>query len=493
MYVGSFERKRPWLWIFFFILAAIGILIKGPVGLLVPGFAGFVYLVFLNVSKLRNAKAWALALILCAFVGTILGGIGMLLFLVPCIIILALTGGFRPVATPWFAAGFVLLIALLLPCLIPMLMHAERDQPGMAYEVLVRQNIGRFSEVFSHPEASSAPAAEVKRVAHEVPHQEPFYYYYYAFPMIFLPWVLLLPAACAPLFRKNVIEAAERKKQLFLFALAVGVVLFFSFSSSKRELYAIPALMPAAVLVARFIENLIDGKNHLQWLRATKIAVSIFAAVVAVIAALLCVVILFPGVLYFVMRLFTIETETIEPYVNAALQYAAPLFVICLALLAAAVAALYALRKSRWALAFGCLAALSLTISGTAEFLVNPYIVDQYKSARPFTDESFAVIDGNPFVWYGGAREGVLWYSHRQIREILNTNGKDEDFDELAQYLTSNPGERKFILTTGKRWEKFQRENAKKHYVDMPLYEIGGKKVGAKELILISTQPEQDK
>jgi len=51
MYRGAFERRRgrPWLW--FFALAAIGIYIKGPVGLLAPEFAGS-----RKAAKLANAN-----------------------------------------------------------------------------------------------------------------------------------------------------------------------------------------------------------------------------------------------------------------------------------------------------------------------------------------------------------------------------------------------------------------------------------------------------
>ena len=489
MYLLAFKTKQPRFWIYFFILAAVGILIKGPVGLLVPAFAGFTYLLFLSVPKVPNAKRWTLVLIVCAFVGTVLGGAGMLLFLIPSIVILALTGGFRSLATRWFVIGFVVLFAILLPWLIPMLIHAEREQPGLAYEILVRQNIGRFAEVFSHKELSSGSAAVLKRISHDIPHQGPFFYYYFAFPMIFLPWVLFLPSASVPLFRKGALEAGERKKRLFLFALALGVVLFFSFSSSKRELYAIPALLPAAMLVARYLEDLFDKADYLKSLRAPRVAVVASAAVVAVLAALFTLVIAFPNILYSAVGLFTTRAEQIMPHVNSSLKYSAPLVMICATLVIVAVAALYAGRKSLWGWSFGCLAVLSLVMSCATEFLIYPNIVDQYKSARPFTVESFAAIGNSKFAWYGEVREGVLFYSGRDyIPEIGMNKDEEEASAELAGFIEAGKDE-KFILATRTRWEAFL--TARPQYrEDKRLHEQVTRDVGAKKLLLISVKPE---
>jgi len=488
MYRGAFETKNPRLWIYFFILAAVGILIKGPVGLMVPLFAGFTYLLFLSVPKVPKAKRWALALIVCAFAGTILGGAGMLLFLIPAIVILALTGGFRPIATRWFVIGFVVLFAILLPWLIPMLMQAEREQPGLAYEILVRQNIGRFAEVFSHKELAAGSPALLKRVAHDIAHQGPFFYYYFAFPMIFVPWVFLLPSACAPLFRKNALAADEGKKRLFLFALALGVILFFSFSSSKRELYVIPALLPAAMLIARYFEDLINRANYLKSLKAPRIAVRAFAAVVAVLAALFTLVIVFPSILYSAAGLFTKQADNIAPYVNSCRQYAGLLVTMCAVLAVVAIVALYAVRKSLWGWSFGCLAMLSLIISGATEFLIYPNIIDQYKSAKPFTEESFAAIGNGKFAWYGEVREGVLCYSGRDaIPEIGVSTDENEAAGELTEWLETDKDE-KFILTTRNRWDHFL-EARPEYREDKRLREQIARDVGAKELLLIAFKP----
>jgi hypothetical protein len=387
----------------------------------------------------------------------------------------------------WFGVGFALCILTLLPWLIPMLVHAENEVPGAAKEILVRQNLGRFIKFLSREETGEAQTEMAKKISHDIPHQQPFYYYYYAFPMLLLPWAILLPWACAPIFRRGALSPPEWRKRLFLMSLVIGVVLFFSLSSSKRELYSIPAIPITAILVARLFEDLIDRERRgASTVKAAKAVMMTFGGIMGLFSLVFLIAIIVPQPL---MKAFHKKEEVLSG-INAALAYSVPLAVLCILMLAGAVACLWSSVKAHWAAAFAATAALTLLVGGAAEFLVMPDIVDQFKSARPYAEASFAIIGGGQYAWYGEAREGVLWYSHRQIPEIIDENGKDGDYDELAAYLNSGSGT-KYILTTRKRWDEFQKNNAIKHYTEVVLYERFADKVGEKTLILLSTTPSE--
>jgi 4-amino-4-deoxy-L-arabinose transferase-like glycosyltransferase len=77
-------------------------------------------------------------------------------------------------------------------------------------------------------------------------HQAPWYFYLGAFPAEFLPWTLFLPQALVIAVTLRVKERAQR----WWFALCwLGVILlFFSLSSGKRDIYILPAFPAAALL-----------------------------------------------------------------------------------------------------------------------------------------------------------------------------------------------------------------------------------------------------
>lgn len=492
MYKGIFENGRPWLWLIAGILSAVVTLIKGPV-VFVPAFVGLLYLLFVNVPKLPRARTWAIVLAACAFLGTILDGVGMLLFLIPCLTILVHTGGLRPLATRWFAFGVLALLVLVLAWLVPMVMQMNRELEGNAVEILSRQTVGRYVSFLSRPDEEMAQSAELKHFSHDIPHQAPFYYYYWTFPLMFLPWALALPSACAPIFRKGALDALEKKKRVFLFAIGIGVIMFFSFSSSKRELYALPAVPAFAILVSRYFDDLIAKGGLAKIARVTRMALSAFAALMAALALAFLAVIIHPPILYAVGGIFTKRVHEISDFVDASLTQAVPLAAASVLVLAAAFAAIWAIRQTRWGRAFVALAAISAIVTCVTEFVVYPQIVDQFKSARAFSEASFADIDGREFRWYGGdAREGVLFYGRRIIPEIANTDNGRSDYDELAAYLQDGTGQ-KFFVVQGEKYKSFCKANADGKYLKTPLYEWRRTMIGKKELMLISNRPRDAK
>lgn len=76
-------------------------------------------------------------------------------------------------------------------------------------------------------------------------HIKPVYYYFYTFPLQFLPWILFLPPAVINGFSKG---AREKKNFLFLLVWFAVMFIFFSLSKGKRSLYLLP-LFPAVSLI----------------------------------------------------------------------------------------------------------------------------------------------------------------------------------------------------------------------------------------------------
>lgn len=78
-------------------------------------------------------------------------------------------------------------------------------------------------------------------------HTAPWYFYLGAFPAEFLPWTLFLPQALI----YGVQHAHPRSHEGWWFALCwlVAIVVFFSLSTGKRDIYILPAFPAAALLV----------------------------------------------------------------------------------------------------------------------------------------------------------------------------------------------------------------------------------------------------
>ena len=113
---------------------------------------------------------------------------------------------------------------------------------GFFPELLWKQNVGRVTGEFGG-------------------HVKPFYYFFYHFPLDFLPWSLLLPLSYHVLKRSPEYDGGRRRLVVWI----VMVIVFFSFSSSKRNLYILPAYPAAAMLVAAAADHWARADE--RWLR----------------------------------------------------------------------------------------------------------------------------------------------------------------------------------------------------------------------------------
>jgi 4-amino-4-deoxy-L-arabinose transferase-like glycosyltransferase len=85
----------------------------------------------------------------------------------------------------------------------------------------------------------------LERALHGMHHVQPFWYYAKVIPVQMLPWSGLLPGAFVLAWRRRA-AAADR----FLLVYALFVVLLFTLSTEKRDLYVLPAYPAFALLAA---------------------------------------------------------------------------------------------------------------------------------------------------------------------------------------------------------------------------------------------------
>jgi 4-amino-4-deoxy-L-arabinose transferase-like glycosyltransferase len=88
-------------------------------------------------------------------------------------------------------------------------------------------------------------------------HRQPFYYYFTTLPVDLLPWTLFaIPALFAYKTRRMFFEDPLL---LFLTLWFVVVFAFFAFSDTKRDLYLLPLFPPVALLIGKYIDDLVAG------------------------------------------------------------------------------------------------------------------------------------------------------------------------------------------------------------------------------------------
>lgn len=128
------------------------------------------------------------------------------------------------------------LVALALPGLWLLLVSQNQPPAGYLDELLFSQNIDRAQGEYGH--------------------REPFYYFLTYFPLDGLPWVALLPFAWSALGSSEEDRVLRRR----LAGWMILVVVFFSLSPGKRNLYILLAYPALALLVASGWRNFHKGR-----------------------------------------------------------------------------------------------------------------------------------------------------------------------------------------------------------------------------------------
>lgn len=98
----------------------------------------------------------------------------------------------------------------------------------------------------------------IERALHGMHHKQPPWYYLWVLPVQLLPWSAIAPGALVLAWRQR--KPIDR----FLIVAALFVVLFFSISPEKRDLYILPAFPAFALLIASFLQRVVSSMSTAQ-------------------------------------------------------------------------------------------------------------------------------------------------------------------------------------------------------------------------------------
>ncbi|NIA20396.1 MAG: hypothetical protein GWP05_00145 [Anaerolineaceae bacterium] len=135
--------------------------------------------------------------------------------------------------------------------------------------------------LISHPEAASAWYEQsLGRYGGELGNTKPFYYYLYAAPVLWLPWLLFVGLG---VFLPACRRCLTRQALVFLLSWGLGGVVLLSFSAQKRMYYVL-ATVPAMMVLAGVAEEYVT----FRWSgRMSRLVKGIVAAHVLVIPAVI--------------------------------------------------------------------------------------------------------------------------------------------------------------------------------------------------------------
>jgi 4-amino-4-deoxy-L-arabinose transferase-like glycosyltransferase len=214
---------------------------------------------------------WFAAGCFFAGVGVVTKGVGVLALLMLLPYAIARRGRWRQLAWPaggWrWAGGVAMFLLPILLWLLPMLLvaHADGDPQHAAYvqNILFGQTVHRYATPTGHLHS-------------------PFYF----LGIIVVDWLplsLLLPWALPAWWRR-----LRRRDARFLLPLGwiVLIVLFFSISPGKRDVYILPALPMAALALAPLLPGLLRRRGVRIAILALTVAVAALLAVGATLALL---------------------------------------------------------------------------------------------------------------------------------------------------------------------------------------------------------------
>lgn len=393
-YLSGSNRKKLLCYILLYVSSCLAFLTKGFIGIVIPGLGILVFLVAdRNIKEIFKMRIW----------------LGVLIFLV--------------MTLPWF-------IAL---CYQGGMEHLE--------VFLVHNHLQRF-----------LPGSFAGSISGEASgHHHPFYYYLIEFPVGFLPWSILSIPVLFFTFSKSsqpeTISFPLEKGRLFAKCWFIAGIIFLTVASTKRTLYLMPIFAPIAMLTALYIEStlLSQATNGIN-----KVFLWVFALVIAMIG-----ISVIPVFIY-IKRIYPFD-------VSSGLFLS--LIILSLLMLTFSLTAIWYFWhgnvKQYWGLTSVPIIA-GLLFSAV---IVAP-ILDRHKSFTPFCEKLMATVShGKPLYAYSPdetLRGAVPFYTGKYLVEIHDLNNIEGMAQKKEAFFVITRDKRRKtesdLLSTGMLCIVFQKE-----------------------------------
>jgi len=206
--------------------------------------------------------AWFVAGFIAVSIGILSKGVGFLpLLLIIPFVFLRLRGRLQiSIPARQWLTGIAIMLGLLLCWLLPLLVRSHSDIEIRNYldNILLQQTAQRYANAWQH--------------------REPFWFFAANIPKYWAPLSLLLPWLIPTWYRR--LRRNDPRYVLLLSWVAL-VLLFFSASTGKRELYILPALPITALAAAPTVLLLIRK----QWMQRSAMAATWILIGVSLVAA----------------------------------------------------------------------------------------------------------------------------------------------------------------------------------------------------------------
>ncbi len=280
-------------------------------------------------------------------------------------------------------------------------------------------------------------------------HQHPFPHILTSLALESLPWLLFLPGAVWHTFPRR--QSAGDRDTVYVYSWIVVLFTIFAFSAEKRGVYLLPLLPLLALLVGRVWDMELMG-----W-EPSPIARAILWPLLAGLA-------LAAGASAVVLPRVEREWPRLE----------GPAAALAGAALLAVIAALLAHRLLGGGAALGVLSAGLVGCYLVIALVVLPAL-DNYKSARPFSERITATVGTAPLGIYPDLQDAYVFYTGRPI-EVL------PDRERLRAFLRSAP--RTYCLMEQDQYDVERRALG----IDLPI--LAQDRVGHRAMVLVApTRP----
>lgn len=205
-----------------YVLMGIAVLAKGPIGVLLPGFAQFLFLLYATLPAHEAAPgtpAWRAALGRLAAPWRP-GNLAAVLWSQRPFLAMGIVGA---IALPWYVAVGV------------------QTQGSFLASFFGEHNVGRFVRPMEG-------------------HSGPIFYYLIAVLVGFFPWSCFAGSMCAGLWQRVKAGGPERMAAIFVATWAATYIGFFSLAGTKLPSYVLPAYPALALIAGAFVKGLLAGR-----------------------------------------------------------------------------------------------------------------------------------------------------------------------------------------------------------------------------------------